>query len=43
MAGYGEGERERDSEGDSMQGDLEDRVEELECLDGLDISFRLPP
>ena len=39
MAGYGEGDR--DSEGDSLPGDLDDRVEELECLDVLNISFKL--
>ena len=39
MAGYGEGDR--DSEGDTMQGDREDRVEELECLDVLNISFKI--
>ena len=33
--GYGEGDR--DSDGDNLQGDLEDRVEELECLDDLNI------
>ena len=39
MAGYGDGDR--DNEGEGLQGDLEDRVEELECLDVLNISVKL--